>query len=78
VNAQQFSLSLSGSVHCNRYPLCSKKTSFPLPGDPSHPSFTNLRDLQQAHELIGDVRGRALYVGVEIVKDPSAASTTMR
>ncbi len=28
-----------------------------------------LRDLQARHEVIGDVRGKGLYIGVEIVKD---------
>ena len=31
--------------------------------------MSRLRDLQQRYEIIGDVRGKGLYVGVEIVKD---------
>ncbi len=31
-----------------------------------------LRDIQTRHPAIGDVRGRGLMVGIEIIKDPSA------
>lgn len=31
--------------------------------------MSRLRDLQQRYEIIGDVRGKGLYIGVEIVKD---------
>jgi 4-aminobutyrate aminotransferase-like enzyme len=31
--------------------------------------MSRLRDLQHRYEIIGDVRGRGLYIGVEIVKD---------
>ena len=35
--------------------------------------LAHLRELQARHESIGDVRGRGLLIGLELVEDPEAA-----
>jgi len=36
--------------------------------------LTGLRDLQQRHEVIADVRGSGFFIGVELTSDASEAS----
>ncbi|CDX48896.1 Aminotransferase, class III [Mesorhizobium plurifarium] len=51
------------------FDIMSKEGLFERPGRIGHYLASRLRQLQQRHACIGDVRGRGLYAGVEFVAD---------